>query len=192
MISCSFSGRYHLIYANKVLGTISLLHFGQSWKDVSTWESLWVQGILQRRWSGTRRIDSSHDETKAERWWFWYFFWIWERRGKVSEIIFGRQLLAELVGTCMLAQVGCATLCAKTYLEILDGTWQVAAILVFDSHACCSSECICLWSKSKSCCNGNWWIRPRIKTKNKLKNRLECECTQRSLGISILVLIVFG
>lgn len=51
-----------------------------------------------------------------------------EDQQEETAISFGRQLLGELVGTCMLTQVGCAALCANVYLELFDGLWQVAAI----------------------------------------------------------------
>ena len=47
---------------------------------------------------------------------------------KEAEISFGRQLLGELVGTCMLTQVGCAALCANTYLGLFGGLWQIAFV----------------------------------------------------------------
>lgn len=39
-----------------------------------------------------------------------------------------QQLIAECIGTCMLTQIGCAGLCASTYLGVYDGLWQAAVI----------------------------------------------------------------
>lgn len=39
-----------------------------------------------------------------------------------------KECLAEMIGTCVLVQVGCAGLCASTYLGVYDGLWQAAAV----------------------------------------------------------------
>ncbi len=39
-----------------------------------------------------------------------------------------QQLVAECIGTCILTQIGCAGLCASTYLGAYDGLWQAAVI----------------------------------------------------------------
>lgn len=39
-----------------------------------------------------------------------------------------QQLVAECIGTCILTQIGCAGLCASTYLGVYDGLWQAAVI----------------------------------------------------------------
>ena len=41
---------------------------------------------------------------------------------------FLQQLVAECIGTCILTQIGCAGLCASTYLGAYDGLWQAAVI----------------------------------------------------------------
>mmetsp|Transcript_733 Transcript_733/g.857 ORF Transcript_733/g.857 Transcript_733/m.857 type:complete len:292 (+) Transcript_733:207-1082(+) len=39
-----------------------------------------------------------------------------------------RQMVAECIGTCILVQVGGASLCAATYMGVFDGLWQVAIL----------------------------------------------------------------
>ena len=51
-----------------------------------------------------------------------------EEEEEVVRISFGRQLCGELIGTCILTQIGCAGLCVNTYLGLFDGLFQVAAI----------------------------------------------------------------
>lgn len=39
-----------------------------------------------------------------------------------------QKCVAECFGTCVLVQVGCAGLCASTYLGVYEGLWQAAAV----------------------------------------------------------------
>ena len=39
-----------------------------------------------------------------------------------------QQMVAECIGTCILTQIGCAGLCASTYLGAYDGLWQAAVV----------------------------------------------------------------
>lgn len=39
-----------------------------------------------------------------------------------------QEMVAECIGTCILTQVGCAGLCASTYIGAYDGLWQAAIV----------------------------------------------------------------